>query len=166
MITYDNLIGRKFDHGFVDCYSLVRDFYIQNFQIELPNYARPNDWWAEGFDLYMDRYYKNGFRPLDVHPSEYKIGDVFLMAIMSPVTNHAGVLVDNGQILHHFTNRLSTVEPYKGIWRNCTTAVFRHKDVDYQPDVEMVNILDILPPNIRRKIDAETHASDQTSEAV
>lgn len=155
MITYENLIGIKFQHGIHDCYSIIRDFYIQNFGIELPNYARPNGWWNEGLDLYKDRYFKNGFRPLDVHPSEYQPGDVFLMSIMSPATNHGAVLVDRGRILHHFTNRLSTVEPYKGIWRNTTTAVLRHKDVVIEPETDVVNIREVVPAVVRQKIDAE-----------
>lgn len=153
MINYENLLGVPFQHGTHDCYSLIRDFYHQNFGIDLPNYARPNGWWKEGMDLYMERYHKNGFRVLDCHPSEYQIGDVFLMSILSPVTNHGGVLVEKGQILHHFTNRLSTIEPYKGIWRNCTTAVMRHKDVTINPVTTTVNIRDVLPENMKRKID-------------
>lgn len=159
MYHYDNLVGQKHDAGTTDCYSIVRDFYQQNFDIELPNYARPTDWWNAGYDLYAERYFKNGFRPLDVHPSEWQYGDVFLMAVMSPVSNHAAVLVDNGKILHHFTNRLSTVEPYKGIWRNCTTAVLRHKDVVIQETTETVNLIDILPPSTRRKLDAITQTT-------
>lgn len=155
MFRYDNLIGRQHNAGLVDCYSVVRDFYKQCFQIDLPDYARPTDWWNNGYDLYMDRFYKNGFRVIDVHPTEWQFGDLFLMSIMSKVNNHAAILVENGNILHHFTNRLSTVEPYKGIWRNSTTAVIRHKDVNIDTAVEEVNLTDILPANLRRKINAE-----------
>jgi cell wall-associated NlpC family hydrolase len=155
VIQYDNLVGVPFQHGINDCYSLIRQFYIQNFDIVLPNYARPNGWWREGMDMYMERYHKNGFQVLDIHPSLYQIGDVFLMSIMSPVTNHGGVLVEKGRLLHHFTNRLSTVEPYKGIWRNCTTAVMRHKDVVAPQKTQVVSITDVLP-NIKRKLD-ESH---------
>ncbi len=159
ILQYDNLIGLEFKHGEQDCYSIVRDFYKQNFGLEFPNYARPTDWWNHDLDLYMQRYFKNGFRPIDVHPSEYQPGDLFLMSIMSQVTNHAAILVEKGQILHHFTSRRSAVEPYKGIWRNCTTAVLRHKDVHYEQEVVQLELLDVLPENIRRKIDAQLKTS-------
>lgn len=160
MITYDNLLGLTFEHGSQDCFSLARDFYKQNFDIDIPNYARPNQWWDNGFDLYMDKFHKNGFRVIDVHPTEWQVGDVFLMSILSPVSNHVAILVENGQILHHFTGRLSRVEPYKGIWRNSTTAVLRHKDVEIENDVETVNLVDTLPPNIKRKIDEQLQRSE------
>lgn len=163
MTPYDNLIGRTYVDGKVDCYSIVRDFYAQMFQIELPNYARPKDWWNMEMDLYMDRYYKNGFRPLDVHPSEYQFGDVVLISYMASVANHAGILVENNHILHHFTNRQSSVDPYKGIWRNNTVAVLRHKDVVIPVTEEVADITDFLPSNVRKKIDDAIESGKITS---
>lgn len=154
MIKYDNLVGREYVSGKVDCYAIIRDFYKQNFDIDLPNYARPTHFWMADVNLYMERYYKNGFRVLDVHPSEYQIGDVILISYMSKFPNHAAVLVENGQILHHFTNRLSNVDNYRGIWRNNTTAILRHKDVVIEQNQELVDITTVLPPSVRQKIDA------------
>lgn len=153
-MNYDNLVGLQYSSGKQDCYGLVRAFYSQVFDIDLPNYARPKDWWNMEMDLYTERYHKNGFRLLDVHPSEYQFGDVFLIAYRSTVPNHAGVLVEKGQILHHFTNRLSSVDPYKGIWRNNTVGVYRHKDVVLSPSSMTAEIVDYLPQSVRRKIDA------------
>jgi cell wall-associated NlpC family hydrolase len=103
--------------------------------------------------MYMDRFRKNNFHVLDCHPSEYQIGDVFLMSIMSTSVNHAGILVDKGKMLHHLVNQLSTVTPYKGLWRNNTMAVVRHRDVKAVSNQTEVNILDFVPPSVRRKID-------------
>lgn len=154
MIHYDNLIGREYVDGKHDCYGILRDFYSQNFDIILPNYARPKDWWNMDMDLYMERYHKNGFRSIDVLPSEYQIGDVFLISYMSKVGNHVGILVDNGKILHHFTNRLSSVDPYRGIWKNNTIAVMRHKDVVIPVNQTVGQLVDYVSPSTRRKIDA------------
>lgn len=154
MIQYDHLIGRQFKYGVTDCYAIVRDFYADNFGITLPDYARPNEFWANGLDLYYEKYHKNGFRPVDCHPSEYRIGDVVLMAINSPVACHAGVLVDKNRILHHMWGQLSTVTAYRGMFRNSMTAILRHKDVVVPEDLQVRNIVDTLPPHIRLKIDA------------
>ena len=151
---YQHLIGRPFKYGTTDCYDLLRCFYRDVFEIELPNFARPNDFWNQGIDLYSRLYHKAGFRPIDVHPSEYQFGDVFLMAVRSPVSNHVGVLVENGELLHHLWGQRSSLTPYRGIWRNTTTGVFRHKDVKLPEAVQTQNIMDFLPANIRRKIDA------------
>lgn len=152
---YENLVGIEYEAGKTDCYGTFREFYKQIFGIDLPNYARPEDFWNHKQDLFSPRYHKNGFRTLDVHPSEYQFGDVFLMSIRSDFPNHVAVLVEKGMIFHHFTNRLSEVEPYKGIWRNCTTHVLRHKDVVIETETQMVDILDVLPPEVKRRIDAQ-----------
>lgn len=166
MITYDNLIGRQYVEGRVDCYSIVRDFYKQNFDIDLPNYARPKDWWNLDMDLYMQRYHKNGFRTLDVLPSEYQVGDVFLISYMATVANHAGVLVENGKLLHHFTNRLSSVDPYRGIWKNNTVAIFRHKDVVIPVNQTIGQITDYVAPSTRRKINDALQSREIPPEAL
>lgn len=166
MINYSNLVGRQYVEGKVDCYATIRNFYEMLFGIELPNYARPSDWWNMDMDLYMERYHKNGFRPLDVHPSEYQFGDVFLISYMSKVANHAGVLVENGRILHHFTNRLSSIDPYKGVWKNNTVAVMRHKDVVIPSTEEIADITDYLPANVWKKINDAIESGTQSSETI
>jgi len=154
VIEYQELLGHQFEFGVQDCYTVVRDFYRINFSIELPNYARPQGFWTQGMDMYMDRYFRNGFEPLHCHPSQYQIGDVFIMSIRANVGNHAGVLVENGQLLHHFTGRLSEVTPYRDLWRNTTVAVLRHKEAVIDQMVVKGDLLDYLSPNVRRRVDA------------
>lgn len=43
MMKYQRLLGRPFEHGSRDCYGLVRDFYLDVFDIELTNYAHPDE---------------------------------------------------------------------------------------------------------------------------
>ena len=158
-MKYDHLIGREFDYKTQNCYHLVRAFYADNFEIHLPNYACPKDFWAHGLDLYWDMYRKNGFEVLDCHPSEYRVGDVFLMAIKSEVANHIGVLVDQNQMLHHLWGNLSTVDSYRALLRNTTVGVFRHRDVKITTTETAVNLLDLVSPSVRRKLDDHLAAS-------
>lgn len=58
-VDVSKYIGRKFVHGSTDCYSLVRDFYKNEFGIELTDYARAEFWWNKGQNLYMDNF-RNG----------------------------------------------------------------------------------------------------------
>lgn len=144
-------VGRQFNLGKTDCYTLVRDYYLREFEIELPNVARPNDFWDHGLDLYSKHYAKAGFTLLDVMPHEWKRGDVVLMAIMSSIPNHAAVIVEPGKILHHLYGRLSMIEPYRGIWRNTTTGVYRHKAVVLPEEgQDEVDIREVLSPRQRR----------------
>jgi cell wall-associated NlpC family hydrolase len=152
-MKYDHLLGLQFDYKNRNCIHLVRDFYADNYGIHFPNFACPKEFWKNDLDLYMARYKKCGFQILDCHPSEYRPGDVILCAVEAPLGNHVGVIVDNGQVLHHLWNRMSTVEPYRLLLRNTTVAMFRHPQV--VPDTTQTegNLLDYVNPRIRRKVD-------------
>lgn len=147
----EQLVGKKFEFGFQDCYTTIRDFYTLNYGFTLPNYARPTNWWDAGMDMYIERYHKNGFKVLDCHPTEYTTGDLVLMAIQSTVANHAGIMLPNGEILHHLYGRVSIVEPYRGLTRNSTIAVLRNPALTMPKDTETVEILDIMPISLRRR---------------
>ncbi|VVE68865.1 peptidase P60 [Pandoraea anapnoica] len=120
------LVGRTFAHGVLDCWSLVRDFYAREMKIELPDFERRDDWWANGENLYMDGYPKAGFVHLNQDAPE-NVGDVILMQRRADVPNHAGVYIGKGLMLHHMHGRLSTREVYGGYWREITRCVLRHK---------------------------------------
>ncbi len=121
------LVGRQFAHGITDCYALVRDFYARELGIHLSQYEREDDWWEKGQDLYsLNRLRAEGF---DLFEGEPRRGDMVLMQIRSPVPNHAGVLLGDGQMLHHLHGRLSDVVPYGGMWAERTRYIVRHKDV-------------------------------------
>lgn len=120
------LVGRQFAHGILDCYTLVRDFYERELGIALNQYERDDDWWEKGQDLYsLDRLRAEGFELVDGEPQR---GDMVLMQIRSPVPNHAGVYLGEGQMLHHMHGRLSEVVTYGGMWAERTRYIVRHKE--------------------------------------
>lgn len=119
------LVGRQFAHGVLDCYTLVRDFYARDLGIQLSQYEREDDWWEKGQDLYsLDRLRAEGFELIDGEPQR---GDMVLMQIRSPVPNHAGVYLGDGQMLHHMHGRLSEKVVYGGMWAERTRYIVRHK---------------------------------------
>lgn len=136
-------LGKNFLHGTNDCYSLVREFYQVAFGIELTNYARPDFWWNAGLDLYNEFFPREGFRTVEiVRPRDLKYGDVILMAIKSTMPCHAAIYIGEGKILHHFYGRKSSIELYKSLWYNTTTAVVRHRDVVIEETYSRRNLLD------------------------
>ena len=151
-VQYAHLLGRVFDYGTTDCFDLLRVAYRENFNIDLPNYARPTDFWNHGLNLYEDKAFQNGFVQLSCHPTEYQEGDIVLMAINSSIGNHAGMLVGGGLILHHLWNRLSSADPYRGLWKNSTLGVYRHKDVVLVNDITTTNMIDYATPQTRKKL--------------
>lgn len=97
--SYD-LLDRPYRHGTTDCYGLIRDWYQRVAGISLPDFPRSWDWWQQGGDLYRHHFAAAGFYRL-AEEAEKQPGDVFLARIRSPVVNHGGLLLENGQLLHH-----------------------------------------------------------------
>lgn len=99
------LVGREFIHGINDCYSLVRDWFRQERNITLKNFARGMDWWDSGEDLYDQNFSLAGF--VSIPFEDVQVGDCVLFKVRSPVTNHAAVVTGTNQILHHLFHRAS-----------------------------------------------------------
>lgn len=116
------LEGRVFRHCIADCYTLIRDYYKQVRDIVLPDFYRPEDWWSKGLDLYVENFGKAGFVPVDSPQN----GDVVLMSILSPVSNHGAIWLEGDIMLHHLTNRLSCKEVYGRYYRERTTHFLRY----------------------------------------
>ena len=119
------LLGRPWVWGVTDCWSLVRDWYKEEKNIELLDYERPvtpqefND--VPLFERYAER---TGFKELD--PNEtLKNGDILLMSIMYNTLNHVAIFLD-GDVLHHLTDRLSCKEPYSAWLQKCTGKRYRY----------------------------------------
>lgn len=121
------LLGRVFEHGRLDCFALIRDYFLELLGIQLPDFAREDDWWARGGNLYLEGYERAGF--VDVTGQPMQPHDVPLMQLAAPVPNHAGVLLPDGQLLHHAPKRLSRRESYSGFWANLTRRVVRHREL-------------------------------------
>ena len=118
------LEGRSFVLGYADCWSLIMDWHRQQ-GIELNNYSVERLWWEQGEDLYMDNWYSAGFREV----SEPRTGDVVMMQVSASVVNHAGILLEDNQLLHHLYGQLSCKTPYGGYLRDRTIKIVRHKDL-------------------------------------
>lgn len=130
------LVGRTFHHGVLDCYTLIRDFYKREMNIELLDFNRGDSWWDKGEDLYEDNFEKAGF----VEVSDLQHGDVILMQYRANVINHGGIyitkplqsqsdLFDMGAtplLLHHPMPRLSERVVYGGYWKEITRKIVRY----------------------------------------
>jgi proteasome lid subunit RPN8/RPN11 len=117
------LVGREWSHGVLDCYALVRDWFLEERGVALPNYPRFDEWWKRGENLYLDNFSTAGFAVVDA--SDLQQGDCLLMQVASAVPNHAAVYLGDGLILHHLQGRLSSRDVYGGYWQKITTHILR-----------------------------------------
>lgn len=132
------LVGRQFDHGNLDCLSIVLDYYKREMGVDLGVYEREDLWWDKGKDYYRELLPKAGFVEADL---PLRKGDVVLMQVRSPVPNHAGVYLGDdgiissepnlypapGSILHHMYGRDSCREVYGGYWQEKTVSIWRYE---------------------------------------
>ena len=146
MLKYNHLLGKQFDLGVQDCFQMCRDFFKDNFDIDIPDISRPHDWKADDLDLIGDFYHLTGFEKIDSeeewppHPA-----DVLVVTLGGSTPNHLAIYVDNNEIIDHRTNRLSTKETLRPVWRRYTSYILRHPNVpDMRVEKPLVNLEDIL----------------------
>lgn len=123
------LVGRPFAHGILDCYALVKDWYTEELDIELPDFERRDGWWDRGDDLYMRNFEAAGCQQITDKPRR---GDIILMQIRAKQVNHAAIYLGDGTILHHLHGRLSSRDVYGGYWQETTRLIVRHKDAPHE----------------------------------
>ena len=131
--------------GEVDCFSIFRDIYRENFGIEIRDYARPHDWNSDRFDIIEAAYEREGFVKLyDWSLKDLLPGDVLCMAIGRSQANHFAVYVGDNTIAHHVHGQLSRTDPMREFWRRSTVYVLRHPLVpDTRPERGVVTIQEL-----------------------
>ena len=122
MVNYRTLIGRQWEYGRFDCFTLVRDWFkLQG--VELPDFARPDD--LETCDsIFLQQMPVHGFRQVEY--SSRKPGDVLIMRLGTATPMHAAILLPDQRILHQRQNSLSAVEPFGRYYVSRVAAVFRY----------------------------------------
>lgn len=142
-MQYENLVGRPFILGTYDCFRTVIDFFKQNFDLDIPNFARPTNWDADDLDLISLLYKKTGFEM--VQDDSLRPGDVLVTAVGSSNPNHLVIYLGDHEILHHKAGVLSSVEAYRPAWKMVTCYVLRHPLVpDLTPVLPDVSIEELL----------------------
>jgi len=118
-------LNRPFLHGVFDCYTMVRDFYLLEWNMWLPaNIQRPYGWWDQGDNLYIDGAPQYGFEPV----SDLKRHDLVVMKF-GPVPNHGAIYLGDGKVLHHVGGRFSCVETLTNYYKTTIAIIYRNRFV-------------------------------------
>lgn len=106
------LLNRPYIPNVYDCFTIARDYFAQNYHIDIGNHSRPVNWQEWNPNYIENTYKKIGFSPV---PAENVLspGDVVLFAIGSRYCNHIGVMLDQETFVHHLHNRLSCTDNIK-----------------------------------------------------
>tara|TARA_R100000329_G_scaffold75493_1_gene65185 strand:- start:5184 stop:5885 length:702 start_codon:yes stop_codon:yes gene_type:complete len=119
------LLGRQYVFGVTDCWSLVRDWYKEEKNIELRDWERPKTHEDFNKDPMFERCaWRTGFRQLR-NDEKLEVGDLIFMSIMGKGLNHVAVFLGN-EVLHHLADRLSCREPYSEWLQKCTGGRYRY----------------------------------------
>ena len=119
----ENLIGRSFNHEYYNCWSFVRDYYLQKLNIKLPVIPFEEDFDSKGIKYFETLFDKWGFYEVDTP----QINDLILFKVRSNVENHAGVYVGNQMFIHQAENQLSREELLDSLWLKYRSRFLRCK---------------------------------------
>jgi len=127
------LIGRAFRHGVHDCYSLIRDRYLEK-GIYFPDQPRGWEWWNKGMDYYnMKNFTDYGMRVIDKDKARQE-DDILLFQFGFSVIMHGAIVCkDPNLIMHHTsgskpfdTTRVSSMVP-RLRWQRHVKLALRHE---------------------------------------
>ena len=122
MVNYRTLLGRQWDYGKTDCYSLLREYYGL-LGIDLPDFPRPESL-KRTHSIFFKHARAIGFEPVPF--DERRKHDVLIMRLGTKNPMHAAIYVGGDKILHQRMNSISALEPLGRYYRQSVAAVFRH----------------------------------------
>ena len=122
MVDYRPLIGRQWEYGKADCFTLVRDWFkLQG--VELPDYERPKS--TETCEsIFLKEMPLQGFEAVTLQTRQP--GDVLIMRMATRTPMHAAILLPDERILHQQRDSLSAVVPLSRYYLARVAAVFRY----------------------------------------
>lgn len=103
-IKYKDYLYKKFKWGVSDCFTLAKEFYKKEYNINVDNYNYGEDWYKKDSNLITDNYKKEGFIKIDF--KEIKEGNVVVFS-----DRHFGIYLEKDLLLHSKRNKYSIIEP-------------------------------------------------------
>ena len=122
MVDCRALVGKEWDYGKQDCYSLLRQ-YFELLGVTLPDFERPEDLGTTD-SIFLKHARQLRFWQIDL--DDRRESDVLLMRLGTRAPMHAAIYLGNDRILHQRMDSISAVEPLRQYYWKRTVAAFRH----------------------------------------
>lgn len=124
-------IGREFEYGKFDCFSLVKDYYKKELGINIiDNYTNRNDNWYEKKSNSFLEGWKNDNSDFNIVEKPKKHDVLFLKYFKTAVfPHHMGIYLGEDMFLHHPRNKYSLIEKYSDTYKRKTFSILRHKSL-------------------------------------
>jgi proteasome lid subunit RPN8/RPN11 len=92
---------RHFEWFSWDCYAIVRNWYILNRNLVLPNFTREWEFWKKPINTIEDGIATIPFAK-KIPTEKAQVGDTAVFAVLGSVVNHVGVICGDNELLHIF----------------------------------------------------------------
>lgn len=124
--TLEPYLNKDYESGVSDCYSLVRDYFKKELNIQLNDYNRNEEWWNENPNLIVDNFKKE--LGIEVNIQDIKKNDLIVFNIFG-VSRHFAIYLGGDFILHHPRNEKSVINELNDKLKKRVSLVIRHKDL-------------------------------------
>jgi len=125
-----DLIGRNFEVGVNDCFSLCLDYYEVEHDIKISKRWKDHSFSVNYSNiwLYEKNFKKEGF--FEVDKKKIKKGDgLIINKYGEEFPSHAAIYIGNDCILHHPENGFSCIEEYSPSLKKRTVIALRNKKI-------------------------------------
>ncbi len=123
---FNKYLGIKFEYGQNDCFSLIQEFYSNEFEIKLPDIQRNKNWYENNSNLIIENISSFGFHSIE----QPKYGDIILVRRTDQkLPRHLMIYLKNDTVLHNSLNSYSVIESYSYAMKLQTHTILRHKSL-------------------------------------
>lgn len=128
--SYSHLLGKQYAEITNDCFTLFIDFYKDKFGIEIPEYARPLDFFDPRLNLIPNIAADLNLSKRPLGRIELQDGDILVFKCASNFDNHIGIYVGNNTFIHQMLDSKGCEAPLDDRWFRRLTAIY------YSPEVQ------------------------------
>lgn len=119
-------LNKDYICGESDCYTLVRNYFNKELNIQLNDYNRQEGWWEKEPNLILENFKReNG---IEIEYKDLKENDLILFKLNGR-PSHFSIYLGNNFILHHPINSKSLISEVTDSLKKRICIIIRHKDL-------------------------------------